>query len=75
MKEGILMKLTLRDVIGNSVEFDFSPVDIIAISKIAETHLISPTETHSYTIGNNVVFVDDVISVISDYAISVQNSN
>ena len=69
------MKLTLRDPIGNSIEFDFSPVDIIGISQIAETHLISPTETHSYSVEKNIIFVDNVMSVISDYAISIKKPN
>lgn len=67
------MKLTLRDIVGNSVEFDSSPADIFAISKVAKMHLISPTETHSYSVEKSIIFVDDVMSVISDYVSSVRS--
>lgn len=69
------MKLTLHDTIGNSVEFDSAPTDIIAISKIAEKHLISPTEARSHAVGSNIIFVDDIMSVIRDYISSTTISN
>lgn len=66
------MKLILRDPIGNEVQFDSSPTDIFAISKIAKNHLVSPTETHSYTTEKSTIFVDDIMKVINDYVVSSQ---
>lgn len=67
------MKLTLRDPIGNSVEFDSSPADIYEITKVAKAHLVSSTETPSYSIDEKSIFVDNVMLVISDYVISARN--
>lgn len=69
------MKITLRDPIGQSVELDSSPTDILAISKIAKFHVISPTETHGYSVERDVVFVDDVIAVLADYVLSTRSSS
>lgn len=68
------MKITLRDPIGNSVEFDSAPADIFAISSVAKKHLISPTETHSSFRGESFIFVDDIMKVISDYVSASQNN-
>lgn len=68
------MKLILRDIIGNEVQFDSSPADISAISKVAKRHVISPTETHSYSVEKNTIFVDDTMKVLHDYLVSTRDS-